>query len=175
MWLSVAVQPLRRKASTRKSECRRVDLGGRVLGLSCLFEPCNRQRPDEIWQSGPIRSGASRGPARVSACTSQPRLEALTWRLRSMNLNFFIRLGEEQPPGRRSSTLSDIAHSPITMQASSATFAAPPGQGHKFVLRSILAKATANKCAECSEDIRAHSRDGGHRVQSMDCSPHAMY
>ena len=43
------------------------------------------------------------------------------------------------------------------MQASAATFSATP-LGHKFVLRTILAKATANRCADCSEDIRAHSR-----------------
>lgn len=43
------------------------------------------------------------------------------------------------------------------MQASSADFADEP-LGHKFVLRTPLAKATANKCAECSADIRLHAR-----------------
>ena len=43
-------------------------------------------------------------------------------------------------------------------QAASDTFATAP-LGHKFVLRKPLAKATANRCAECGEDIRAHSRE----------------
>ena len=43
------------------------------------------------------------------------------------------------------------------MQAAAASFSATPC-GHKFVLRTPLAKATANRCAECGEDIRSHSR-----------------
>lgn len=43
-------------------------------------------------------------------------------------------------------------------QASAATFSKTP-LGHKFVLRKPLAKATANKCVECSCDIREHSRE----------------
>lgn len=43
------------------------------------------------------------------------------------------------------------------MQAAAATFADEP-LGHNFVLRKPLAKATANKCAECGADIRSHAR-----------------
>lgn len=42
--------------------------------------------------------------------------------------------------------------------ASAATFSCT-SLGHKFVLRKPLAKATANKCAECGCDIREHSRE----------------
>ena len=43
------------------------------------------------------------------------------------------------------------------MQAASASFSETP-LGHAFVLRRLLAKATANKCAECAADIRDHAR-----------------
>jgi protein-tyrosine phosphatase len=39
-----------------------------------------------------------------------------------------------------------------------ATFSATP-LGHAFVLRTPLAKATANKCATCASDIFQHGRD----------------
>lgn len=43
------------------------------------------------------------------------------------------------------------------MQISASEFSAEP-RGHSFVLRVPLAKATANKCAACAEDIRSHAR-----------------
>ena len=41
---------------------------------------------------------------------------------------------------------------------SSTEFSAP-GQGHIFVCRTPLSKATARKCCECSMDVFAHSRE----------------
>lgn len=43
------------------------------------------------------------------------------------------------------------------MQASAASFSAEPA-GHLFQLRAPLAKATANRCAVCSRDVREHAR-----------------
>ena len=42
-------------------------------------------------------------------------------------------------------------------QAAASSFSEAP-LGHRFVLRVPLAKATANRCAECSADIREHGR-----------------
>ena len=43
-------------------------------------------------------------------------------------------------------------------QASADSFSREPC-GHRFVLRQPLAKATANRCADCARDIREHSRE----------------